>query len=225
MNSAGAPLSAQSLEREYLRCLLLPDGRAARTLVDEAVAAGLPADAVYLRVITPAMYEIGRLWETAQISVAQEHLATQITQVVIATLSLRLRAPERVGAGRVAIVSATPGELHALGSQMVADFLEAQGWNVLALGADAPAQELAGLAQARQPDVIALSTALPGHLLSVTRACQLLRQLARPPLVVVGGHAYGGDPSRAKAVGADAFADDPQSLLELLSQRFTGAQP
>ena len=223
MNHAQASptsLSPEALQREYLRCLLVPDGRGARTLVGEAVAAGVPAATLYLRVITPAMYEIGRLWETACISVAQEHLATQITQVVIATLSLGLRAPGCLGTGRLAIVAATPGELHALGSQMVADFLEAHGWSVLALGADVPGHEVAGLARTRQPDVVALSTALPGHLLSVTRTCQLLRRLPAPPFVVVGGRAYGGDPSRASAVGADAFADDPQSLLEVLSRRF-----
>ena len=64
-----------------------------------------------------------------------------------------------------------------------------------------------------------LSTALPGHLLSVTRTCRLLRQLPRAPDVVVGGGAYRGDSARAPAVGADAFADDPQALLQLPADR------
>jgi methanogenic corrinoid protein MtbC1 len=222
---SSASLSPQALGRDYLRHLLTPDGRAARRLVDEALAAGVPAVTLYLRVIAPAMYEVGRLWETAQISVAQEHLATQITQVVIATLGLQLDVGERVGAGRTAIVSSTPGELHALGGQMVADFLEAQGWSVLALGADAPADELFGLAQARPAEVVALSTALPGNLPSVARTSRLLGQLTPPPFIVVGGHAYGSDQSRARVFGADAFAADPQALVDLLLLRFGGTAP
>ena len=216
----GSP-DPRALAREYLGHLLAPDGRAARALVERALDDGVPASTLYLRVVTPAMHEIGRLWESAQISVAQEHLATQICQVVIVALGGRLVGGEPIGDGRVAIVAASPGERHALGGAMVADFLDAQGWDVLSLGADTPLPELVELVQSRQAVVVALSTALPGNLLSVTRTCQLLHQLPHPPFVVVGGRAYRGEEAQALRVGADAFADDPETLLELLGQRFS----
>lgn len=216
-SDAGSPAE---LARRYLGCLMAGDARSARALVERALEDGVSASSLYLRVITPAMYEIGRLWETAHIGVAQEHLATQISQAVVITLGARLAGAEPVGQGRTAVVSSTPGELHALGGQMVADFLETQGWHVLVLGADVPGPEIAELAEERQAELVALSTALPGHLLSVTRTCQLLRKLARPPFIVVGGRAYRSDEPRALAVGADAFAEDPESLLELLRGTF-----
>jgi methanogenic corrinoid protein MtbC1 len=181
--------SPQALERKYLALLLAPDGRQAQTLVQDALAAGVPAATLYLDVIARAMYEVGRLWETAQVSVAQEHLATQITQTVIAALGLHLTGGDPVGAGRTAVVSSSPGETHALGGQMVSDFLEAQGWSVSHLGAGTPEPALADLAGARGADVVALSTSLPGHLLSVTRTCELLRRLPAAPYIVVGGRA------------------------------------
>jgi hypothetical protein len=67
---------------------------------------------------------------------------------------------------------------------------------------------------------VALSTALPRNLLSVTRTCGLLRRLDPMPMIVVGGQAYGGNAQQAHAVGADAFADSPLDLLELLASRF-----
>lgn len=212
--------SPRELERAYLAALLAPDGRRARALVDEALMLGVPAATLYLRVIARAMHEVGRLWEAAQVSVAQEHLATQITQTVIAALGLHLSGGDPVGVGRTAIVASSPGETHTLGGQMVSDFLEAQGWSVLHLGPDAPDHAVAELAETRAAELVALSTTLPGHLLSVTRTCQLLRRLPDGPYIVVGGRAYGGDAARAHAVGADAFADDPQVLLTLLARRF-----
>jgi methanogenic corrinoid protein MtbC1 len=209
------------LREKYLDLLLAPDARGARDLARTALESGVSASALYLQVITPAMHEIGRLWESAQITVAQEHLSTQISQMVIATLGGQIAGAEPIGAGRVAIVASSPGERHALGGAMVADFLESQGWDVLALGADIPVHELVELTQHREADVVALSTALPGNLLSVTRTCQLLRRLPKPPLIVVGGRAYRGDESRALAVGADAFADDPETLLDLLQSKFS----
>ncbi|HET9094563.1 MAG TPA: cobalamin-dependent protein [Solirubrobacteraceae bacterium] len=213
-------VSPEALEREYLTSLLAPDLGRARELIDEALTAGLSAREVYLRVIAPAMTEIGRLWETARISVAQEHLATQISQIVLAGLAGRLAGADDVGRGRVAIVASTPGERHALGTHMVADFLEVQGWRVLALGADVPARELVELAAERRAAVVALSTALPGHLLAVTRTCQLLRRLDPPPHIIAGGRAYRDDPAQARAVGADAFAADPDAMLDHLAAVF-----
>ncbi len=220
---ASTEATASDLAQEYLGYLLAPDARAARDLAQRALDSGVSAATLYLQVVTPAMHEIGRLWESAQITVAQEHLSTQISQMVIAALGGRMSGAEPVGVGRVAIVSSSPGERHALGGVMVADFLETQGWEVLSLGADIPVQELTDLVTERAADVVALSTALPGNLLSVTRTCQLLRQLHKPPMIVVGGRAYRGQETRALAVGADAFADDPQTLLALLERTFGSA--
>lgn len=102
---------------------------------------------------------------------------------------------------------------------MVADFLEADGWEVMLLGADVPAGEVAGLAREHAVEVVALSTALPAHLLAAGVVCAALRRLPDPPFIVAGGQAYAGERRRALAVGADELADDPESLLRLLAAR------
>ena len=223
----GDPLSSASwlpddlapLRDAYLEAVLAPDARRARALIDDAAADGVPAERLYLEVLQPALHEVGSLWEQARIAVANEHLATQITQAVLAQLAGRLRAGT-TGRGRNAIVSCSPGELHVLGGQMVADFLEADGWEVLPLGADTPAEELAGLARREGAELVALSTALPVHLLAAGTACAALRRLDEPPFIVAGGQAFGGDEVRALAVGADAYAGDPGTLLRLVAERF-----
>ena len=141
----------QALMRAYVTCLVRPDARRARVLIEDSLLDGVSAATIYLDVIDPAMREIGRLWEAAQVSVAQEHLATQITQSVIATLGLALSGTTTVGRGRLAVVASSPGERHALGGQMVADFLESQGWTALALGPDTPIADLVGFARVQGP--------------------------------------------------------------------------
>ncbi|HEX8105326.1 MAG TPA: cobalamin-dependent protein [Solirubrobacteraceae bacterium] len=208
------------LRERFLAALLEPDARLARGLVLEAADGGASVGRLYLDVLRPALHEVGRLWEQARIGVAQEHLATQISQSVLAQLSVRLGGDPQAGAGRRAIVSCSPGELHAIGGQMVADFLEADGWAVQTLGADVPPEALASLADSGGTDVVALSTALPAHLLAAGKACTLLRRLPSTPYIVVGGQAYAGDAQRARAVGADDLADDPEALVALLRTRF-----
>ena len=207
------------LREAYLAAVLRPDSRGAHRLVEEAGDAGIPVRRLYLEVLQPALHEVGRLWEDARIGVAHEHLATQITQSVLARLSARL-APSGTGNGRRAIVSCSPGELHVVGGRMVADFLEADGWTVYSLGADTPPRELAAMAGEEGVELVALSTALPAHLLAAGAACAHLRRLPAPPFIVAGGQAFAGDAARARSIGADAYAADPAELLSVLAQRF-----
>ncbi|WP_205699425.1 B12-binding domain-containing protein [Conexibacter sp. SYSU D00693] len=204
----------------YVDALLTPDPALARALVVDACSAGVPAQRLYLEVLAPAMEEVGRRWEQARISVAQEHLATQVTQTVLATLVGRLEEDGDVAADRgTAVVAGTPGELHALGLSMVRDFLEVDGWTVHCLGPDCPTGALVELVERQAPDVVALSTALPQHLLAAGAVFAALRRLPAPPLLVAGGRAYAGDEARARAVGADLLAADPRALVLELRAR------
>ena len=94
--------TTDELRSAFLECLIAPDARRAGVVIADGLAAGTSAASLYLDVIDPAMRDVGRLWERAKIGVAQDHLATQITQSVIATLGLQLRAEASVsnGAGR-----------------------------------------------------------------------------------------------------------------------------
>ena len=91
------------------------------------------------------------------INVAEEHYATAVAQSILDGLGRDTRRPPKDG--RLAIVSGTPQELHALGTRVVADFLEADGWEVLQLGPGAPAADITSLVESEQPDLVALSTA------------------------------------------------------------------
>jgi methanogenic corrinoid protein MtbC1 len=214
---AASPLDA--VRDAYVGALLAPDTRLAWRVVADAVDAGTPPRRIYLDVLAPAMEEVGRRWETARISVAQEHLATQVTQSVLARLAPLLSDAPLAPDAPTAMVAGTPGELHAVGGRMVADFLEGGGYDVLHVGPDAPLEDLVAIVTDRRPDVVALSTTLPGNVLAAGRVFAALRQVDRPPLLVAGGRAYEGDAARALAAGADLFAADPDDLLGELAAR------
>jgi methanogenic corrinoid protein MtbC1 len=128
--------------------------------------------------------------------------------------------------GRLAIVSGSPEERHALGVQMVADFLEGDGWEVLNLGAATPAGDLARLADAEQADVVALSTSTPAGLPGAAEAVAELQALAPRPLVVLGGQLWAGEARReADALGADLVLRDPRDLVARLRERFPPLRP
>lgn len=208
------------LRERYVEALVDGDPASAARILDAAAAGGADVRALYLHVLQPALYEIGRLWEDAEISIAQEHLATATTQSLMARLSERLSAQLAPRHGRKAIVACAEGELHAIGLRMVADFLDADGWDVLFVGALSPIASLVDMARTHEVTLVALSAALSARVPELASAVQALRELSPPPVIAVGGQAFGGSEALALATGADLYATDAEVLVRALRERF-----
>jgi methanogenic corrinoid protein MtbC1 len=202
----------------FLEGLLARDSARARLAVEVALEAGIPIPDIYLEMLEPALREVGHRWAIGALNVAEEHYATAVAQSILDGLSRRLkRAPKD---GRLALVSGTPDELHALGTRMVADFLEADGWEVLQLGPGAPARDIAQLVESEQPEVVALSTATAGVLDGVVEVLDALNGLHPRPLIVAGGQLWTAATSpTALEFGADLVIHDPRELVAAVHQR------
>ena len=134
----------------------------------------------------------------------------------MALLASRMRTAP-VG-GRLAVVACPTGERHALGARMIADFLEAEGWEVLALGADTPARDLLELVDDEQPDLVALSVTMPGCLDGALELLGALGTVEPRPCVAVGGDAWPRSTDPAQ-VGVDIVAGDPRELVAKLREK------
>jgi methanogenic corrinoid protein MtbC1 len=217
------PPAGSPVRTAYLAALLRMDPPGARLVVDAALAAGMPVRELYLSVFQEALYEVGRLWENGEATVAQEHLATATTQTLVARLSAQLASAPRPQL--TAVISGTQDELHALGPRFVADFLEAEGWTVIDLGPSTPTEDLVRTVSERRPKLVCLSTSLTTNLVHAQDAIDALRELDDPPLIAVGGHAYHGDPTLAGRLGADVHAADAATFLELLRDHDLSTAP
>jgi methanogenic corrinoid protein MtbC1 len=210
--------------RAYLGALREHDAARARAVVDSALEAGVAVQDVYLGILQPALYEVGQGWAAGELDIAREHYVTAVTLTVLGALGPRMRTAPKDG--RLAVVSGSPEERHAVGVQMVADFLEGDGWEVLNLGASTPAPDLARLVDAEQPDVVALSASTPAGLPGTAEAVAALRALDPCPLVVLGGQLWAGEARReAGALGADLVLDGPLELVAYLRERFPPLSP
>jgi len=206
---------ANAMQQVFLSLLLHGDTQGCLKLVDQSIQTADDMKHFYLDVIWPAMYRIGELWETNQISVAEEHLSTAIVGRVMAALYPRFALFE-ITRGKV-IVSAGPNEFHEVGARMVADFMEMDGWDVTFLGANTPASELLNLLKQYKPFVLALSVATVFNLESARQMIQMIHDdlETRSIKVMVGGLAFNGMPQLWQTIGADGFAADAESALQV----------
>lgn len=203
---------------QFTRRLLYGDVIGAREILFRVLDVA-PPSRIYFEVVQAALYDIGRRWEQGDVSIAQEHLATRIADVVMVDLAPSL--PREEPRGRVAIVACAAHELHDIGSRIVADFLAADGWIVLSLGAMTPSGALAELAAARRADVVALSVTMADHLPDLARASMHLRALPQQPFLAAGGLAFAGRDAGVD-LDLDLVADTPDALVRVLRERFPG---
>lgn len=190
----------------YLDLALLPDveGLAELVLGRVATQGALP---VYERLLQPALEEVGRRWENDELTVADEHLVTALTEQVLT------RVRHRVTSGPRAVVACTPGNEHRIGAVMVGDTLGLAGWHPMLLGARTPFEDLAALCGARDVRLIALSVGIEEELGVLGTQLERLRLRIGPDVhVIVGGGALRRQPDWHAPAGVTVCL----SVLELL---------
>jgi methanogenic corrinoid protein MtbC1 len=209
--TADNPLS--DLTHHYIDALLRGDRQSASKMILESVAQGAAIKDIYLNVFQCSQREIGLLWQTNQISVAQEHYCTAATQMVISQLYPYIFASKRKG--RRMVATCVGGELHEIGARMVADFFEMDGWDTYFLGANTPMEGILRAVSERNADVLAISATMTSHIDKVTDLIAEVRRsgLGERTKVLVGGYPFNISPNLWKSVGADAYASDAQQAL------------
>ena len=200
-----------ALAREYLAALLAGKRHAAGELILAAADAGTSIKDIYLFVFQRVQYEIGRLWQSNQIGVAQEHYCTACTQTIMSQLYPRIFSTEKNG--RRMVATCVSGDLHEIGPRMVADFFEMEGWDTFFLGANTPLEATLQQISERTPHVLAISATMPFHVHGVAELIQATRAAGPPPHILVGGAPFNAIPDLWKDVGADAFARDAADAL------------
>ncbi|WIG94945.1 MerR family transcriptional regulator [Myxococcus sp. SDU36] len=122
-------------------------------VLDEVLAA-LPPLKAFDDVLAPLLREVGEQWEAGSLTVAQEHL---VSQMVRARLVGLLHAAPR-GGHRHGVLACFPEEEHEMGLLGAALRLRHLGVRVTLLGPRVPAEDLGRAVVALRPDFVGLST-------------------------------------------------------------------
>ena len=209
------------LYEAYLAALIAGDRRRALGVVAGARASHVELRTLYLEVFQPALREVGRLWQENEMTIAQEHLATAITEIAMA--KLQSESVTDAPRGDLTVLAAcADSELHAVGLRMVCDLLELRGWDATYLGASVPSEGLSAMVRARNPTVVALSASTSPYVPRIRTMIEAIRGAGGDshPYVLVGGRPFLDDAMLARDVGADSTARDAGEAVEILMERF-----
>jgi methanogenic corrinoid protein MtbC1 len=171
--------------------------------MDRWVSAGYVETSV--RLVQPALYEIGVLWERNEITVADEHRATAICETLLAQSFTGY--PSYGSARRRALFAGVGGNRHLVGPRLVADAFALRGWRSEVMDSGATTEMLAARIDAARPDMVGLSVSLVTQFPALQRTVSVLRAEfgAQCPAIVVGGLSINQIDGLWQRIGCDAW--------------------
>ncbi len=181
------PVDHVSLEEAMAAVESLDAGRLDAVVKRAAVALG--ATHVTESLLVPLLRRIGDRWQEGTLRPRHEHMATVVLRNLIGWLTEAVEPAET--APRI-IIGTPTGERHEIGAMLAASVAAAEGWQVILLGSDLPAEDVSAGATEVGAAAVGLSFINPNDVARWGRyLLQLRQQLPDDVQIIVGGQVAG----------------------------------
>ena len=157
------------------------------------------------------MDTVGKLFEEGEYFVGDLIYAGELMTDAVAILKDALVSGESAGPKTRMILCTVKDDLHDIGKNIVRSMLEANGFDVLDLGIDCPAQKVVDTAKAEGIKIVALSGVLTLALDSMKATVDAIKAVGLDCKVIIGGAPVSAE--ACKNIGADEWAYSPQKTV------------
>ena len=175
--------------------------------VDSEEAANLAMEACQ-----KGMDTVGKLFEEGEYFVGDLIYAGELMTDAVEVLKPYLAGGESSGDKTRMILCTVKDDLHDIGKNIVRSMLEANGFEVLDLGIDCPAQKVVDTAKAEGIKIVALSGVLTLALDSMKATVEAIKTAGLECKVIIGGAPVSAE--ACKNIGADEWAHSPKKTVD-----------
>ena len=161
-------------------------------------------------VVLPYLHTLGERWTRGDVTIAQEHFASNVIRGRLAGLARGWGS----GHGPTAILACPPDELHDLALMIFGIVLNRHGWRIQYLGADTQADELLHSVGRSRPDLVVVAATTTDRFDAVRSELAELAKVA--PLALAGA---GATTFVADGAGARMLTGDPVTAAQNESSR------
>jgi len=183
------------------------------SLVDQAIAAGLPTRQILNEGLIAGMEKLGVLFKNNEIFIPEVLVAARAMNAALAKLEPLLIKEGIEPKGRV-VIGTVKGDLHDIGKNLVAMMLKGAGYKIIDLGADVAPDKFAAAAKASDAHVVALSALLTTTMIQMKSVIAALRQEGLNVPVIVGGAPLTKE--YADQIGAQGYAPDAAGAVDVV---------
>ena len=158
----------------------------------------LPATTFLEKVVASVLEQVGTRWRDGSLRPVHGHLAATVVRRVLERTTVSAPPP----APRI-LLATVSGQAHELGALIAAAAAASEGWSVIWLGANLPAEDIAEAAATLAVDAVGLSLIHPPGDAAVAQELRRVRaMLPRSVKLLAGGAAASGYTEVLEEIGA-----------------------
>jgi len=165
--------------------------------------------------LADGMRIVGERYEKGEYFVADLIVAAEIFKEAMAILKPRILEQRYARPlGRI-VIGTVYGDIHSIGKDLVATFLEANGFEVIDLGVDVPPQKFVEAIKQYSPDIVGMSALLTSTMMHMKSVIDALKRegLREKVKIIVGGAPI--TEKFAREIGADAYGENAYKAVEI----------
>jgi 5-methyltetrahydrofolate--homocysteine methyltransferase len=200
--------------------VLAGNSAAAVAAARQALSEGADPLDLVLHGISPAMAEVGRLFEAGDYFVPELLISARATKEVFVLIRPLLAKQGAQPTGRV-VLGTVQGDLHDIGKNLLAALLEGGGFEVIDLGVSVSPEKFIAAVADKKAQIVGLSALLTTTLPAMKTTLDAFRSAGLRDRVKV---MIGGAPvtqSFADTIGADGYGENAASAVQL-ARRLVG---
>jgi methanogenic corrinoid protein MtbC1 len=168
-----------------------------------------------LQACNDGMQKIGEKFGRCEAFVPELMMAAKAMNAVMAHLKPHFQSGSIKPKGKF-IIGTVAGDLHDIGKNLVSMVAEGSGWEIVDLGVDVKTEKFIEKIKKNPGAPVGLSALLTTTMTNMSKTVSEIKNQFPNTNVIVGGAPLSLD--KAHAMGADGYAQDPQSAVELLEQ-------
>lgn len=138
------------------------------------------------KILRPVMYKVGDDWATNKISIATEHVASNMAQTLVKIIMDQV---SNTNNKKKVLICVPLGEEHHLGCDVLETFLSIKGYKVFNIGTSIPTESITSFIEYNKPEVILISITLEDNFGAGQRLVKKIKEKYDIP-ILLGGFAF-----------------------------------
>jgi len=143
-------------------------------------------DQFFENILNPVMKKIGEMWSNGILSVATEHVASNIAHSLVKIIN---EERKHKGTNGKIIVTTPVGEEHNLGCSVLESYLANKGFTIFNLSPSTPAESVLNFMKGVSADGVIISITLSDSIPAAQRLIKKIREFNKKIPVFIGGQA------------------------------------
>jgi 5-methyltetrahydrofolate--homocysteine methyltransferase len=195
------------------------DAKTAKSVTEQALAAGTEPLHLVQEFMMPAMAEVGRRFECNEYFVPELLLSARAMKAALELIRPLLVASGTEPVGRVAL-GTVRGDLHDIGKNLVGAMLEGGGYEVIDLGVNVTPEQFVAAVKDKNANIVAMSALLTTTMPAMRTTIEALQQagVRQQVKVLVGGAPI--SQKYAEEIGADGYSESAAGAVAAAKKVF-----